>query len=623
MFKKLLILVFILALNIFSAGAYAADLVKINTVNFDNSDNLIFLGSLTPPPASTTVKMYKLSNPNRVYFDIENAVLTRPNSSWSFKNSKIRQVKLSQFSTEPAVVRMVIYHNNDLDTNKVKLLRVGNNFVFSYKNEFFKQNFLTNIYREQKDNAQDYYEYTTYSEDPKNEPAAASANYVRPEGTVTQINEAFNQQQSKDNLTQRYERPTLLKSQYTVTRIDVKRGNALIRGLGHISIENPIVVSNPTRLVFDMPNTYVLPEIRNKDYMLAENETIRVGQFEPTKARVVITSEDVAKFRPIYSFDAQSIFFAHDDRILGMKLFDQYTTIGNYVAKKQNDITDVFQLSFSAPVIHSIKRYSNKIELGIYNSTGFNHEAFKQALASERLAQIKTDKLPYVGLKIILPLKNTATVEFNQSFDNRQIQLIMTTPKEAEITASPTPCPIIKRNPNIKTIVVDAGHGGSDVGATREGIYEKDLALDISKRLAALLTNKGYNVEMTRTTDVFVGLKERVIFTSCKNADLFVSVHVNSSVSPEGYGLETHYYTPGSYDFAQAVHKQLASAINSKDRGLFKSKFYVINNDIAPSILVETGFISNPEERESLMTEARKQKTAEAIAAGIIKYIKN
>ena len=101
-----------------------------------------------------------------------------------------------------------------------------------------------------------------------------------------------------------------------------------------------------------------------------------------------------------------------------------------------------------------------------------------------------------------------------------------------------------------------------------------------------------------------------------------MSIHVNSSVSPEGHGIETHYYTPASYDFAQIVHKQLANSIDAKDRGLFKSKFYVINNDIAPSILVETGFISNPEERASLLTDKRKQKTAEAIAEGIIKYIK-
>ena len=126
---------------------------------------------------------------------------------------------------------------------------------------------------------------------------------------------------------------------------------------------------------------------------------------------------------------------------------------------------------------------------------------------------------------------------------------------------------------------------------------------------------------MVRSNDVYVSLQDRVSFTEDNHGDLFVSIHVNSSVTPEGVGLETHYYTPQSYDFAQIVHKEFACAINSKDRGLFKSKFYVINHTTCPSILVETGFISNPEERKELLTTQRKQKTAEAIAKGILKYL--
>ncbi len=614
--KKFLILFFILAVGIFSGAAFAAP-VKINTINFDNSDNMIFIGSLSGPNEIMNIKTFKLSNPNRFGIDIENAILTRPNSSWSFKNSKIRQVKFSQFSTEPAVVRMVVYYNNDLDTSKIRVYKVGTNIIFSYKKDFLKQDYMENIYREQKSTSEDYYEYTTYSEDPQNN--IPSPDYVRPE-QITQVNQAFNS--GNINTTAARVEPLLkLKSRFYVNRIDVKRGNALIRGIGQITIENPIIVANPTRLVFDLPNTYVAPEIRNKDYYLGENESIRVGQFEPTKARVVITSEDVAKFRPIYSFDGQSIFFAHDDRILGMKLFDQYATISEYTAKKINDITDLFELSFTAPPIHSIKRLNNKVEINLYNPTGFNHAAFKSALNSQRLSELKTDALPYVGLKIIIPLKKLATIEYSESFDNKTIQLLMTTPKEAEIKA--TPSPIIKKKGEIKTIVIDAGHGGSDVGAMRENILEKDITLDISQRLAEILRKKGYDIQMTRKTDEYVSLKDRVIFTEKKNADLFVSVHVNSSVSTEASGIETHYYTPVSYEFAQTVHKQLASKIKSKDRGLFKSKFYVINNDIAPSILVETGFISNPQERSCLITDDRKQKTAEAIADGIIKYIKS
>ncbi len=621
MFKRLLIILFILALNIFSGGVFAAEAVKINSVTFDNSDNMIFIGSLTTLPSETSLKLVKLSNPDRVYFDIENAILTRPNTSWSFKNSLIRQVKVSQFSTDPNTVRVVVYTNSSFDLNKIKLLKIGNSFVFSYKNEFAKQDFMTNIYREQKSSSDDYYEYTSFSEDPKDaktteEPAAPS--YVRPNNeTISKIDGAFKQPETAQ--TSRVERKFKLKSKFYVNQIDVKRGNALIRGMGQIAIENPIILTSPTRLVFDMPNTYVDPDLRNKEFVLSEKETIKIGQFEPTKARVVITTEDVSKFRPIYSFDGQSIFLANDDRILGIKLYDQCTSMGNFVAKKQSDQVDIFQTGLSAPPIHSIKRYNNRLELMLYNITGFNQEAFKQVLQSDKLSQLKAEKINQVGTKLTLPLKNTDFVEYNESFDNRELQLIVTSPKETEIKPSG---PIFKRNTNIKTIVIDAGHGGSDVGATRECIYEKDINLDVAKKIANILTNKGYNVEMTRRTDDFVSLQDRVIFTDQRKADLFVSVHVNSSVKSEASGVETHYYTDGSYDFAQAVHRQLACAIKTPDRGLFKSKFYVINNSIAPSILVEIGFISNDQERCELLTEARKKKTAEAIADGIMKYVK-
>ena len=261
------------------------------------------------------------------------------------------------------------------------------------------------------------------------------------------------------------------------------------------------------------------------------------------------------------------------------------------------------------------------MEINLYNSSGFNHDAYKQNLNSEVLAKLRTEALPSAGIKLIIPIKKTTVIDYKQSFDNKRLCLILVTPKEAEITQQKPAPAIIKRNPNVKTIIIDAGHGGSDVGATREGIYEKTITLDISKRLAAILKKKGYNVLMVRDTDVYVTLQDRVAFTEDNNGDLFVSIHVNSSVTPEGYGLETHYYTPQSYDFAQIVHKEFASAIKSKDRGLFKSKFYVINHTTCPSILVETGFISNPDERKELLTTERKQKTAEAIARGIQKYL--
>ena len=125
---------------------------------------------------------------------------------------------------------------------------------------------------------------------------------------------------------------------------------------------------------------------------------------------------------------------------------------------------------------------------------------------------------------------------------------------------------------------------------------------------------------MTRDEDKTVELKERVDFTEEIAPDLFVSVHVNSSEGTAATGIETHYYHDYSIDLAKEVHSCMAKYITSKDRGLFKSKFYVINHTTMPAILVEIGFISNETERTELVKDKRKQATAKAIAEGIMNY---
>ena len=614
MFKKILLVLLLFFINfVFTPQAEAVPTpapLKINHILFDNSDNIVFFGTNAKNDYTLPVKLKKLSD--RGYFDIENAVLTRPNASWTFKNSKIHQIKVSQFSVKPDIVRVVIIYNKDFKVGDLKMYKVDNNFILSYKNDFIKQDGEITVYNDERLNEAGYYEYTTFEEDEKDSAA-------KPSGQSSAITNNPSAQKVLDNV-EKEQTDTKLKSMFYVNRIDVKRGNALVRGIGQIAIENPLVLTEPSRLVYDLPNTYVSPEIRNIEYVLSEKETIKIGQFEPTKARLVIKSEDVEKFRPIYSYDGQSIFFGHDNRLAGLSLFHKTAATKTYSAKKINSKTDELSFTYTNPIIHSIHRTKDTVELNLYNSSGFDKNAFLKGLKSENLAQIRTEAIIPYGIKVIVPIKGTSVLNYKEGVDCKSLTLTVTTPDDPVIKTKSVP--IITKGKDIRVIVVDAGHGGSDVGATRAGIYEKDITLDISKRVADLLTNKGYHVEMTRRKDDTVSLQDRVLFTEEKNADLFVSIHVNSSVSEEPYGLETHYYTDESYAFAQEVHKSLAQKIDSKDRGLFKSKFYVINNSIAPSILVETGFISNTAERNSLVTDERKQKTAEAVVDGILNYIK-
>ena len=222
------------------------------------------------------------------------------------------------------------------------------------------------------------------------------------------------------------------------------------------------------------------------------------------------------------------------------------------------------------------------------------------------------------GLKLTIPIDKDSLVNTYLGADGKALKISVKAPKKqiAPVT------PIIKKPSGVKRVVIDAGHGGTDCGAIRNGINEKDITLDVSKRVESLLKKQGYQVTMTRTNDIYVSLADRVSISEANAPDIFVSIHVNSSTRPEITGIETHYYHQESLNLAQTVHSSLASTIKSNNRGLFKSKFYVINHTTAPAILIEIGFISNDNERAQLVSEKRKQDTAKAIVEGINNYFK-
>jgi len=183
---------------------------------------------------------------------------------------------------------------------------------------------------------------------------------------------------------------------------------------------------------------------------------------------------------------------------------------------------------------------------------------------------------------------------------------------------------------NPRLIVLDPGHGGSDAGAQRGGLSEKTLTLDISQRLRALLIVRGWQVQLTRTTDIDVyapndsakeELQARVDVANNTGARLFVSVHVNSFVNDAPNGTTTYYYKTEDRQLAQAVHDRLTSAnLGTKDDGIIKNNFYVVVHTAMPAILIETAFLSNPNDFALLQSSAWLQRIAKAIADGIGEY---
>ncbi|MBE5812337.1 MAG: N-acetylmuramoyl-L-alanine amidase [Clostridiales bacterium] len=175
-----------------------------------------------------------------------------------------------------------------------------------------------------------------------------------------------------------------------------------------------------------------------------------------------------------------------------------------------------------------------------------------------------------------------------------------------------------------KLIVIDAGHGGKDPGAVFSSVYEKSLNLDIAKRLKKLLTAKGYEVIMTRTTDKFVELADRAELANQKGADLFISIHNNSM--PSGYsGVMTLYSTRdideefSSKDLANAIQTRMVKTLGTKDIGAReRDNLVVLNKTTMPAVIVEVGCMSDSKELKELKKATFRQKAAKGIYEAIV-----
>jgi len=189
-------------------------------------------------------------------------------------------------------------------------------------------------------------------------------------------------------------------------------------------------------------------------------------------------------------------------------------------------------------------------------------------------------------------------------------------------TSQPQPRPPVHNGKLL--VVIDPGHGGKDSGAPGlGGLLEKDVVLPIGRKVAAILEQNGVQTVLTRDADFFVELQGRVDIAERVNATLFVSIHANSVDNrPSVNGLEVYYYDSG-YALAEVVRNTILQNISTiKDRGTRKARFYVLRKSSMPSILVETGYMTGYEDNPRLASPEYQNRMAEAIASGILKYLR-
>jgi N-acetylmuramoyl-L-alanine amidase len=218
----------------------------------------------------------------------------------------------------------------------------------------------------------------------------------------------------------------------------------------------------------------------------------------------------------------------------------------------------------------------------------------------------------------------------------------------------------------LKTVIVDPGHGGKDSGA--RGLYnlfEKDITLDIGKRLSRILSARGLDVKLTRSNDRFLSLQDRTKFANEKRGDLMVSVHCNSSRSADSRGVEAYFLKPARTEravdaamrendvvklesgdaqyqdltqdnyilltmatsqymrdsevWAAQIVRLASTSVGLESRGVDQAGFYVLMGASMPAVLVENGFLTNPNDAKILASERGRQRIAEALAESVLR----
>lgn len=209
---------------------------------------------------------------------------------------------------------------------------------------------------------------------------------------------------------------------------------------------------------------------------------------------------------------------------------------------------------------------------------------------------------------------------------------------------------VFKDRPGIRRIVVDAGHGGKDSGARNDayGLLEKNLTLDVARRLKALLERSGFEVVMTRDSDVYIPLAQRPKVANRAKADLFVSLHFNAAGSTTASGFESYaltpqyqasskYPRPTSRDakrypgndqdpwnalITYHLERSLVQGLGGPDRGMKRARWAVLKDLECPGVLTELGFVSHAETAKKLRSPAFRQTLAQSLYEGIVAYRK-
>ncbi|MGH9500556.1 MAG: N-acetylmuramoyl-L-alanine amidase [Terriglobales bacterium] len=444
-------------------------------------------------------------------------------------------------------------------------------------------------------------------------------------------------------------------------------------------------IDGPDRIFFDLLNTRLDPQLPAKSIDVDDHflKKIRISQFRPGRTRVVLEVNDVSKFQASLKSDPPRLVIEVRDTDVPEKEARNHPAKAAAVAEDATSAEAGADAQTAAKKVRNASLKTDCRDADPENcAAGGEEEPAKKTIVvssngvKKTIVDAEDDDQPAVKTvaKLEAPevkpaRKTSPRSSLREPVARKKGKLpspaVDEEAREAQPTASGDRSLTRALGLKIGKIVIDPGHGGHDTGTIGpRGLQEKDVVLDVSRRLGRLLTTRlGAEVVYTRSDDTFIPLETRTAIANQEGADLFVSVHANSSRDPDARGVETYYlnFTSSadalevaarenavsestihqlqdlvkkialkekieeSQEFASDVESSLHAGLAAKnpgvrDRGVKKAPFIVLIGANMPSILAEISFVSNPVDERKLRTADYRQRIAESLYRGIAKY---
>lgn len=446
-------------------------------------------------------------------------------------------------------------------------------------------------------------------------------------------------------------------------RFDAKQNQLLFTTDGSVQPKAQLY-ANPNRLIIDLPGTTLGRPTMNQPVGGGIRE-VRVGQYNSQMTRIVV------ELAPGYTIDPQQVLFqgiSPTQWSVQIPTPERITTTPRTssqpvvvippprTSNPSNNQTETTAPTRGLATIQAVELVNEGTQLVIRADQRVRASSRWDARANTYQIIIPNAQLadpvrgPQLGTRSLLsqvlvrqqdrrtvvilvkPSNGGQIGELNQLTDQLlSLQLRPSRPVFPPTTSIPVPPPVrtlppdsFARVPNSRIVVmIDPGHGGKDPGAIGiGGLREKDVILPISQQVAALLQQQGIQAVMTRSDDRFISLEGRVQMARQARANVFVSIHANSISlrRPDVNGVETYYFS--SQRLAEAIHSSMLQSLNVRDRGVRRARFYVLRNNSIPAVLVEVGYVTGAGDAPKLASPAFQRQMAEAIARGILLYIR-